>query len=327
MLDKNNINKKALHELIYYYLEETRDVTGNKVRQKLDSQIRNLVATNSAKFFIFDSNSIESIVKGELENYYFNFKNNNYNVSKTSDIYKYISNYLNSNPDILNKIDYVYFDMKDVKNDKSKKTLPSLYKILSKYYLLKEKYTFQVSSHTLNRKFYNELLYIMGLKESKERNVKVIKIDLSIRNSIGYQVYKKFVDKENKTEEEAKEKTFELLIIWLDRILFIKLFEGQLINFNSDENKYRILDSDKIRDFDDLDNLFFNILGKNIQDRKKDSFYSQFNCIPYLNSALFERQELETSGINISELKNKNLKLKSDSILKNKQYKSANFAL
>ena len=225
MLDENNINKKALHELIYYYLEETRDITGNKVKKKLDSQIRNLIATNSAKFFIFDSNSIENIVKGELENYYFNFKNNNYNVSKTSAIYEYINNYLNDNPDVLRKIDYVYFDMKDVRNDKSKKTLPSLYKILSKYYLLKEKYTYQVSSHTLNKRFYNELLYIMGLKESKEKNVKVINIDLSITNSIGYQVYKRFIDKENKSEGEAKEKTFELLIIWLDRILFIKLLK------------------------------------------------------------------------------------------------------
>lgn len=87
----------------------------------MDSQIRNLIATNSAKFFIFDSNSIENIVKGELENYYFNFKNNNYNVSKTSAIYEYINNYLNDNPDVLRKIDYVYFDMKDVRNDKSKK--------------------------------------------------------------------------------------------------------------------------------------------------------------------------------------------------------------
>ena len=320
MLDENNINKKALHELIYYYLEETRDITGNKVKKKLDSQIRNLIATNSAKFFIFDSNSIENIVKGELENYYFNFKNNNYNVSKTSAIYEYINNYLNDNPDVLRKIDYVYFDMKDVRNDKSKKTLPSLYKILSKYYLLKEKYTYQVSSHTLNKRFYNELLYIMGLKESKEKNVKVINIDLSITNSIGYQVYKRFIDKENKSEGEAKEKTFELLIIWLDRILFIKLFEGQLISFNSDDDKYRILDSDKISDFDDLDNLFFNVLGRTIKDRKDDLFYNQFRCIPYLNSALFERQELETSGINISELKNDYLELKSDSVLKNKQY-------
>ena len=320
MLDKDNINKKALHELIYYYLEETRDITGNKIKRKLDSQIRNLVATNSAKFFIFDSNSIESIIKGELENYYFNFKNNNYNVSKTSAIYEYINNYLNNNPDELRKIDYVYFDMKDVRNDKSKKTLPSLYKILSKYYLLKEKYTFQVSSHTLNKKFYNELLYIMGLKESKEKNTKVINIDLSITNSIGYQVYKRFIDKENMSEDEATEKTFELIIIWLDRILFIKLFEGQLINFNSDDDKYHILDNDKIRDFEDLDNLFFNVLGRTIEDRKDDSFYNQFRYIPYLNSALFERQQLETLGINISELKNDYLDLKSDSVLKNKQY-------
>lgn len=170
MLDKDNINKKALHELIYYYLEETRDVTGNKIRRKLNSQIRNLVATNSAKFFIFDSDSIENIIKDELENYYFNFKNNNYNVSKTSAIYEYINNYLYNNPDVLSKIDYVYFDMKDVRNYKSKKTLTSLYKILSKYYLLKEKYTFQVSSHTLNKKFYNNELIILT-EDKEEKNI------------------------------------------------------------------------------------------------------------------------------------------------------------
>ena len=322
MLDRENINKKALHELIYYYLEETRDYTGKKVKNKLNSQIRTLIATNSAKFFIFSADSIESIVKGNLENYYYNFKNNNYNVSNTSSIYEYIKRYLSDNPSVLQKIDYVYFDMKEIKNDNSKKNLPSLYKILSKFYLLREKYTFQVSSHTLNRKFYNELLYIMGLREFNEKNVKLIKIDQSIKNSIGYQVYNKFINNEDKSHDEAIEKTFELLIIWLDRILFIKLFEGQLISFNNDEKQYHILDIEKIKDFEDLENLFFSILGKNIEDRNNNIFYEQFISIPYLNSALFERQNIEISGINIGELKNDNLEFKSDSILKNKQYNS-----
>ena len=322
MLDRENINKKALHELIYYYLEETRDYTGKKVKNKLNSQIRTLIATNSAKFFIFSADSIESIVKGNLENYYYNFKNNNYNVSNTSSIYEYIKRYLSDNPSVLQKIDYVYFDMKEIKNDNSKKNLPSLYKILSKFYLLREKYTFQVSSHTLNRKFYNELLYIMGLREFNEKNVKLIKIDQSIKNSIGYQVYNKFINNEDKSHDEAIEKTFELLIIWLNRILFIKLFEGQLISFNNDEKQYHILDIEKIKDFEDLENLFFSILGKNIEDRNNNIFYEQFISIPYLNSALFERQNIEISGINIGELKNDNLEFKSDSILKNKQYNS-----
>ena len=117
MLDRDNINKKALHELIFYYLEETREYNGDRIRNKLNSQIRTLIATNSAKFFIFSSDSIESIVKGDVENYYYNFKNHNYNVSNTSSIYEYIKRYISDNPSILQKLDYVYFDMKDIKND------------------------------------------------------------------------------------------------------------------------------------------------------------------------------------------------------------------
>ena len=56
------------------------------------------------------------------------------------------------------------------------------------------------------------------------------------------------------------EKTFELVIIWMNRLLFIKLFEGQLISFNGDTNNYHILDNDKIQSFQNLQDLFFEIL-------------------------------------------------------------------
>lgn len=55
-------------------------------------------------------------------------------------------------------------------------------------------------------------------------------------------------------------KTFELVIIWMNRLLFIKLFEGQLITFNGDEKAYHILDSDKIIDFQNLQDLFLRYL-------------------------------------------------------------------
>lgn len=318
MITKDNLNKKAFHELIYYYLTETRDLSGNKVKNNLNTQIQTLVATNCVDYFIFSASDIENIVRGEIEKYYFEFKNNAYNVSSSSYFYTYLFQFFNEHEELLSNLDYVFFNMKEVRDDKTRKLIPSLYKILSKFYLLKEKYFFESSVHTLNTKFYNELLYLMGLSEEKENGKKVIKLDPNIKSSIGEQVYTMFTEKENKSEKEAYELTFELIIIWLDRILFIKLFEGQLITFNEDTPDYHILDVEKIKTFDDLDNLFFNILGKNIESRKDN----EFDKIPYLNSALFERQELELDGINISQLQNEHILLKSDSILKNKQFNS-----
>lgn len=52
----------------------------------------------------------------------------------------------------------------------------------------------------------------------------------------------------------------------MNRLLFIKLFEGQLITFNGDEKAYHILDSDKIIDFQNLQDLFFEVLGKKERD-------------------------------------------------------------
>lgn len=90
------------------------------------------------------------------------------------------------------------------------------------------------------------------------------------------------------------EKTFELVIIWMNRLLFIKLFEGQLITFNGDEKAYHILDSDKIIDFQNLQDLFFEVLGK--KERDDNDFIKKFEKIPYLNSSLFERYDIEKQG-------------------------------
>ena len=72
----------------------------------------------------------------------------------------------------------------------------------------------------------------MGLKEQKKKNNIVIEIDHTIENSLANQVYNIYVNDKGydgtyHTEEEAVDKTFELIIIWINRLLFIKLFEGQ----------------------------------------------------------------------------------------------------
>lgn len=134
-------------------------------------------------------------------------------------------------------------------------------------------------------------MYILGLKEATEKTRTVIQIDSSIKNSFADQVFHKYTVDKELPGEEATERTFELIIIWLNRLLFIKLFEGQLISFNSDDACYHILDNDKIKDSQNLQHLFFDVLGRKV--RSEESFYKQFLEVPYLNSSLFERQRIE----------------------------------
>lgn len=99
----------------------------------------------------------------------------------------------------------------------------------------------------------------------------------------------------------------------MNRLLFIKLFEGQLITFNGDEKAYHILDSDKIIDFQNLQDLFFEVLGK--KERDDNDFIKKFEKIPYLNSSLFERYDIEKQELNINAMKNEMVAKKKNSVV------------
>lgn len=314
MLDKDNINKKAFWELVYYYLENSRNTNEEKVKLKNNVEIRRLIATDGLNWFIFDSNDIERLCSGEIEKLYYKYKNGQLSYFKdNSKFYSELRNKFES-ISITEKIDYIFFNLNDYKNNL--KNLKNIYKIFSKTYLLKEKYNGEIRANTLNEKFYQELLYILGLKEQKESsksNKNIIVIDKTIKNSYSYQLYNKFVNDKEMDEKIAIDKTFELLIIWIDRLLFLKLFEGQLLAFNGEKNDYRILTNEKIKNFDDLQNLFFDILGK--KERSIGDFYNRFSEIPYLNSSLFEKQIVEINDVNINELKDLEISVKKNSVL------------
>lgn len=99
----------------------------------------------------------------------------------------------------------------------------------------------------------------------------------------------------------------------MNRLLFIKLFEGQLITFNGDEKAYHILDSDKIIDFQNLQDLFFEVLGK--KERDDNDFIKKFEKVPYLNSSLFERYDIEKQELNINAMKNEMVVKKKNSVV------------
>lgn len=92
----------------------------------------------------------------------------------------------------------------------------------------------------------------------------------------------------------------ELLIVWLNRILFLKLIETNLSHFNSKNGFQAFLTKEKIKDFKTLEHLFFEVLAKHYKERQRDK---GFNYLPYLNSSLFLRKELE-SHFSIKDLDN-----------------------
>jgi hypothetical protein len=103
--------------------------------------------------------------------------------------------------------------------------------------------------------------------------------------------------------------------------LFLKLLEGQLINYHKGDLSYAFLNYSLIKEYDDLNSLFFQVLAKKYQDRNED-VKQLFAKVPYLNSSLFEPTELEHNTLFISNLKDdKTIPVISSTVLKDKQGK------
>lgn len=300
-----NLNKKGFWELFLYYIENTREITNGKLSRVLNANLRTLIVTNYTSFIIFDAQTIDRLVTKKVEKFYTDFKNDHLQSSNNQIFYDFCKLYFNE-IDITNKIRFVAFDFADLA--KNATGLDSLAKII-KSYLIKDKAYSTYKPNVLNYKFYEELLYIMGLKEVKQGAKSLIELDKTIESSLGQQVYQIMTEQKDATEEEASKMAISLSILWVNRLLFIKLFEGQLVNFNDASIDYKILDNQKIKSFDDIFKLFFNVLGKRPEDRGDDSLYSKFEKVPYLNSSLFEKQEIEKNFINILELKNNDINL------------------
>ncbi|ECC0319322.1 class I SAM-dependent DNA methyltransferase, partial [Campylobacter jejuni] len=149
-------------------------------------------------------------------------------------------------------------------------------------------------ANSLNNAFYKELLYILGLCESKQNSKLIIAKSEESKEEQGTF----YTTINSKLKEENFETILKLLILWLNRILFLKLIESNLVRFNDDKN-LKFLNFKKIPDFDKLSELFFEVLAKEKSTRKK----SEFAYLPYLNSSLFEKQSIENT-LEISSLSN-----------------------
>jgi len=324
MISSEKPNTKAIHELILYYLKERIDQN--------NSLIKHLIATNIWDWYIFDGVWFEKNIfrnKKLKEDY------EDYKVSGQDTKYFYdeiAANFLDS---LEEKIPVTFFSLKDYEeiitnlSPEDDIKLLDLYKIFSPEHLLSK--SFANDSNSLNKEFYNELLHIIGLGEMKEKSKKLIgrkpegKRDeasilentISILRSRGKMAYIPEADKYGDSEEERLFSIgLELVITWLNRILFLKLLEGQLISYHKGDKSYAFLRNDVIEDFDQLNELFFDVLAVP-EENRLTSVQQKFGRLPYLNSSLFEESELERAGITMAELKDRlELPVYSSTVLK-----------
>ncbi|EAC2004088.1 Eco57I restriction-modification methylase domain-containing protein [Campylobacter jejuni] len=278
------VNSKALHETILYYFRN----------REYSFSLKFIIITDFYKFYIFKISEFEELFykSPSFLKLFEEFCNpNSLFKGNTEEFYKEVAKLIENSKENLKGflIDLTF--LKDKQKSNFKK-LASIYKTFHRDFLLSE---FNPNdANSLNNAFYKELLYILGLCESKQNSKLIIAKSEESKEEQGTF----YTAINSKLKEENFETILKLLILWLNRILFLKLIESNLVRFNDDKN-LKFLNFKKIPDFDKLSELFFEVLAKEKSTRKK----SEFAYLPYLNSSLFEKQSIENT-LEISSLSN-----------------------
>lgn len=305
-----NVNCKALAECILYYLRQRNADGGggfnyeNLGSKSPNSSIKFIIITNFYDFYIFKAREFERLfaTNKHFITLYANFTNpNSLFKGNTDEFYKETSKLLNS-PEYLKSISQDAHEKPSLKGfhlnlkpilaqDKADfKSLKPIFKAFHKDFLLDE---FNPNdANSLNSAFYEELLYILGLCEVKESSKLLIKPSSQSANTLYNAILAKLPQ-----DKQDFERVMSFVVLWLNRILFLKLIEANLVRFNDDES-LKFLNPNKVRNFKALSQLFFEILAKKPKDRAN----STLDYLPYLNSALFQKQAIEREMLDISAL-------------------------
>jgi very-short-patch-repair endonuclease len=332
MISAKKLNTKAFHELVLYYLRE-------RITLK-NLEVKHLVATNINEWFIFDAALFDRLFaqNKNLVKQFTDFEEGRLADTKTDFFYKQIAEPFVEG--IATEIEFASFNLQEYQNplrndnkaDDNK--LIALFKLLSPEHLLK--LPFANDSNSLDKRFYSELLHIIGLTETKEGGKKLIGRNKEGERHTGTILEDAIIqldsldkisrlEKPNEYGNTQQERLFnvalELSITWINRILFLKLLEAQLITYHKGDKTYAFLNLDLIKNYDDLNSLFFQVLARKYDERNQD-VKQIFEKVPYLNSSLFEPTDLEQLTLFISNLKDdKTIPLISSTVLKDKQGK------
>lgn len=312
----SDLNRKALQEALLYYLRER---VGKVMEREPNLKIKNIVITDTDNWFVFDSRIFENsfLQDAVLTTAFSDFERGSLSASRTEVFYAEIAK-----PAIdrhLDELEYTYFNLSQYVEKgkvKASKELNAVCKFLSPENLLR--LPFENVGNSLNEDFYSELLHILGLEEAKTKQKRVIQrkpegerlagsmLENALQIILGRGLLanvKDLLQYGETLNEQLLSIGLQLCTTWLNRLLFIKLLEGQLIKYDKEKKFQPFLSSDKIKNYRDLEELFFDVLAIEV-DRRLDEVAEKYPMVPYLNSSLFEPTELEKQTIQISGLKN-----------------------
>ncbi|GAA8694262.1 class I SAM-dependent DNA methyltransferase [Helicobacter pylori] len=289
--DRENPLSKAFCQMVFYFLKEIKN----------NNSLKHAIICNAHEFFLFDCKDLLNLFQNdkEITKLHKNCASKEGTDPKTKRFYSDLEEYLKK--DFKGELRYTHFNL----SSDDPKELPLIYQVLSHEVLLKQKKT--LDANTLNKDFYEELLYILGLEEQNEKGKILIKPSHT-QNSLSDALKKQY---NNLDDEEV----MALLIAWNNRILFLRLLESLLISFKHFEKPFLTIEN--FTNFNALNTLFFEVLAKKNNERSKEIKEDKIlGKIPYLNSSLFDKTPLESDGHEIRSLKNERLEIYPKSVLK-----------
>ncbi|GAA8497685.1 class I SAM-dependent DNA methyltransferase [Helicobacter pylori] len=288
--DRENPLSKAFCQMVFYFLDAIEN----------NNSLKHAIICNTHEFFLFDCKDLLFLKDDKrIKKLHKNCASNEGTDPSTKRFYSDLEEYLKK--DFRGELRYTHFNLSSY----DPKELPLIYQVLSHEVLLKQRKT--LDANTLNKDFYEELLYILGLEEQNDKGKILIK-QSHTKNSLSDALKEQY---KNLDDEEV----MALLIAWNNRILFLRLLESLLISFKHFEKSF--LTTENFENFNDLNTLFFEVLAKKNNERSKEIKEDKISGkIPYLNSSLFDKTPLESDGHEIKLLSNKSLEIYPKSILK-----------
>ncbi|MFA4820609.1 class I SAM-dependent DNA methyltransferase [Helicobacter pylori] len=288
--NRENPLSKAFCQMVFYFLKEIEN----------NNSLKHAIICNAHEFFLFDCKDLLFLKEdNRIKKFYKNCAKKEGTDPSTKRFYSDLEEYLKK--DFEGELRYTHFNLSSY----DPKELPLIYQVLSHEVLLKQRKT--LDANTLNKDFYEELLYILGLEEQNDKGKILIKQSRT-QNSLSDALKEKYTDLDD-------EEVMALLIAWNNRILFLRLLESLLISFKHFENPF--LTTENFTDFNALNTLFFEVLAKKNNERLKEIKEDKIlQKIPYLNSSLFDKTPLESKRYEIKLLDNKKLEIYKNSVLK-----------
>ncbi|MCQ2696217.1 class I SAM-dependent DNA methyltransferase, partial [Helicobacter pylori] len=202
--NRENPLSKAFCQMVLYFLEETEE----------NNSLKHAIICNAHEFFLFDCRDFCALFQNDkrITDFYKYCAKKEGTDPSTKRFYSDLEEYLKK--DFEGELRYTHFNLSSY----DLKELPLIYQVLSQEVLLKQKRT--LDANTLNKDFYEELLYILGLEEQNEKGKTLIK-QSHTQNSLSDALKKQYKDLDD-------EEVMALLIAWNNRILFLRLLESLL---------------------------------------------------------------------------------------------------